>query len=235
MAQFDTSLLVQQLAFPRVYQAKVEKNEIIRERFEKKGVAFPSSMIFWRVFKWNKSMELWAFHEDSQRYVLIHSYPVCEIVGDLGPKREEGDFQIPEGFYSLTILNPNSKYHLSIKVNYPNQSDQILGNTSKLGGEIYVHGGCETIGCIPMTDNMINEIYLINLYAKVNGQFEVPIHIFPTRLTTKNINKLKQEYFKDNVSLINFWMNLKTGYDYFEKKKELPTISVDSNGKYIFM
>lgn len=233
MAQ-ETDFLQYQLSQPRVSQANAEKIDIIKSRFMMKGVSFPSSMVYWRAFKWNKTLELWAFHEDSQRYVMIHNYPICEIVGDLGPKRQEGDFQIPEGLYSITNFNPTSKYHLSLRVNYPNESDRILGKYGQLGGDIYIHGDCETIGCLPMTDDLIKEIYVINVYAKAAGQMDIPIHIFPTKMTLKNINKLKQEYFKDNTSLINFWNNLKEVYDFFHSKGYVPTWSVDSlNGRYV--
>mgnify|MGYP007011023231 CR=1 FL=1 len=224
-----------QLTFPRVQEANQLKYSKVKSYFDKKNMAFPNSQIFWRAFKWNKALELWAFNSDSQCYVLVKSFPICEIVGDLGPKRQEGDFQIPEGFYYLENFNPNSKYHLSLKVSYPNLSDSLLGVKGKLGGDIYVHGKCETIGCLPMTDTLIQEIYLINLYAKANGQELIPIHIFPTKLSLNNMNKLKKDYFNGNTSILNFWNNLKEGFEYFEKKKILPLIIIDPiSGKYLF-
>ena len=230
----DSSFLSYQLSQERVAAAYQDKYEIVKSEFESKGISFPSTKIYWRAFKWNKSLELWAFSEDSMKYILVKNYPICEVVGDLGPKRQEGDFQIPEGFYYFTHFNPISKYHLSLKVNYPNESDALLGRRDALGGEIYVHGNCETIGCIPMTDDLIKEIYIINLLSRAWGQEDIPIHIFPTRLTLKNLNKLKQEYFKENIELTNFWRNLKEVYDYFEYKRDLPSISVDLlTGKYI--
>ncbi len=114
----DSSFLEYQLAQPRVAEAYQEKYQTIKEMFEKKGVSFPCTRVYWRAFKWNKSMELWAYHNDSMKYLMIKSFPICEIVGDLGPKRQEGDFQIPEGFYYLTNFNSHSKYHLSMKINY---------------------------------------------------------------------------------------------------------------------
>ncbi len=223
-----------QLSFPRVAEAHTRKLQIVKEMFEKKGISFPSSQIFWRAFKWNKQLELWAFHSDSAKYILVQTFSICAVIGDPGPKRQEGDFQIPEGFYYFSSFNPVSKYHLSMKISYPNESDAILGNKSALGGEIYLHGGCETIGCIPMTDDLIEEIYIINMYAKANGLMDIPIHIFPTRMTIKNMNKLKMEYFKDDTVMINFFYNLKEGYDYFELNHLLPFIAVDLlTGKYI--
>jgi murein L,D-transpeptidase YafK len=231
----DNAFLESQLSYDRVSGAYTEKLQTIKERFERKGLVFPNPQIFWRAFKYNKSLELWAYSEDSMHYVLVHTYPICEIVGDLGPKREEGDFQIPEGFYTISNFNPSSKYYLSLKINYPNESDQILGSQDRLGGEIYIHGKCETIGCLPMTDDLIKEIYIINVLAKNIGVLDIPIHIFPAKLSLKNMNKMKQEYFKDNTTIIKFWNNMKLGFDWFETKKMLPIISVDPlSGKYIF-
>ena len=165
---------------------------------------------------------------------MIKSLPICETIGDLGPKRKQGDLQIPEGFYTIENFNPQSKYHLSLKVSYPNKSDSILGSQGELGGDIYVHGGCETIGCLPMTDTLIESIYLINLYSKSVGQDKIFIHIFPTKLSTNNFNKMKKDYFMGRQDILDFWTNLKEGYDYFDKKRLIPTIEVNAAGKYIF-
>lgn len=223
-----------QLSFQRVMDANTNKYDKVKLYFEEKKLSFPNSSIFWRAFKWNKVLELWAYSQDSTKYILIHTFPICETVGDLGPKRQEGDFQIPEGFYFLENYNPISKYHLSIKVSYPNKSDMLLGVQGKLGGDIYIHGKCETVGCLPMTDGLMEEIYLINMYAKDEGQDFIPIHIFPTKLSTKNYNKMKQEYFNGNQSVLDFWLNLKEGYEYFDSKRQIPVVTIDENGKYIF-
>jgi len=225
---------VNQLQHPRVAAANLSKYNRIKSLFEAKNLVFPSNKIYWRALKWNKVLELWAYSSDSLKYVLLKSFTICETVGDLGPKREEGDFQIPEGFYFIENFNPSSKYHLSLKVSYPNVSDSILGNKLKLGGNIYIHGGCETVGCLPMTDSVIESIYLINLYARYIGQEEIPIHIFPTKLTIANINKMKKDYFSGNQEILEFWINLKEGYDYFDKRRLVPTVSVDEEGKYKF-
>lgn len=225
---------IDQLNQPRVAAANLSRyNELVR-LFEAKNLKFPSNKIFWRALKWNKVLELWAFSPDSAKYVMVKSFPICETVGDLGPKRQEGDFQIPEGFYFIENFNPNSKYYLSLKISYPNMCDSILGKSGRLGGDIYVHGGCETIGCLPMTDTLIQSIYLINLYARGLGQEHIPIHIFPTKLTANNYNKLKKDYFNGQQDILSFWLNLKEGYEYFEKHRNLPVIEIDDYGKYIF-
>jgi murein L,D-transpeptidase YafK len=223
-----------QLNQPRVASANMKRYISIESWFTSKNISFPSDKIFWRAFKWNKVLELWAFSNDSNKYIMIKSLPICETIGDLGPKRKQGDLQIPEGFYTIENFNPQSKYHLSLKLSYPNKSDSILGVQGELGGDIYIHGGCETIGCLPMTDTLIESIYLINLYSKYVGLDKIPIHIFPTKLSLNNFNKMKKDYFSGRQDILDFWTNLKEGYDYFDKKRLLPTIEVNDEGKYIF-
>jgi murein L,D-transpeptidase YafK len=225
---------INQLQQPRVAAANMKRYNAIESWFTDKNLGFPSDKIFWRVFKWNKVMELWAYSSDSGKYIMIKSLPICETIGDLGPKRRQGDLQIPEGFYIIENFNPQSKYHLSLRISYPNKSDSILGYSSELGGDIYIHGGCETIGCLPMTDTLIESIYLVNIYSRSVGQENIPIHIFPTKLTVNNFNKMKKEYFIGRQDILDFWMNLKEGYDYFDKKKQLPIIEINDEGKYLF-
>ncbi|MCU0327387.1 MAG: hypothetical protein MUE53_00180 [Chitinophagales bacterium] len=199
---------------------------------DKKIYNLENSKPFWRAYKFNKQLELWAYAPDSMRYILIKTYPICETVGDLGPKRRSGDFQIPEGVYSITEFNPNSKYHLSLRVNYPNQSD-LYFNSKNPGGDIYIHGKCETVGCLPMTDSLIEEIFITNLiFNKLYNISEIPIHIFPARLTDKNFNKLKSDYFKDNFKMIEFWSDMKLIYEYFEKNRILPNVGISDKGRY---
>ena len=225
-----------QLQYARVSDAYKTKLYKIDSLFKSKKIDLSKAQIFWRAFKWNKTLELWSYSTDSQKFIHIYTYPICITVGELGPKRKEGDLQIPEGVYEIKSFNPLSKYYLSLELNYPNESDKILSKAERLGGDIYIHGKCETIGCLPMNDELIKEIYLISVIAKNNGQLMIPIHIFPTRLTLNNFNKLKLDYFKNNVSLLSFWSNLKQIYDFFENKKIVPTVSVEpTSGKYIIL
>lgn len=233
---YSQDFIKDQMQYSRVSDAYNTKYLKIDSLFKSKKIDISKVQVFWRAFKWNKTLELWAYSFDSQKFIHIYTYPICTTVGELGPKRKEGDLQIPEGVYEIKSFNPASKYYLSLELNYPNESDRILSKSNKLGGDIYIHGKCETIGCIPMTDELIKEIYLISAIAKSNGQLMIPVHIFPTRLTLNNFNKLKLDYFKNNVSLLAFWSNMKQIYDFFEKKKIVPTVSVDPlTGKYIIL
>lgn len=217
----------------RVKPVNEKKYNYLVDLFSRKGISFPCDSIYIRAFKFNKQLEIWAFSADSNKFVLVNTYPICMLSGDLGPKREEGDQQIPEGFYYISDINPYSKYFLSLGINYPNESDNVFGNKEKLGGDIYIHGGCETIGCLPMTDYQMSEIFLIVLYAYIAGQQDVAVHIYPTKLTSNNLNKLKTVYFKDDTKKIAFWSQLKTGYDYFEKFKKIPRFNIMDGNYFI--
>ena len=117
-------------------------------------------------------------------------------------------------------------------INYPNYVDNLQGAKIRRGGDIYIHGGCVTVGCMPMTDEGIKEIYTICLNAKVNGQENIPVHIFPTRLTKSGWAYLAREYvnYPENQ---NFWESLRAGYEYFEKNHKLLPVMYSPEGKYV--
>lgn len=140
---------------------------------------------------------------------------------------------MPEGFYYIDRFNPQSHFYLSLGINYPNAADRIRIGQVRPGGDIFIHGACVTVGCLPLTDDKIKELYLMAVEAKSRGQSRIPVHIFPSRLSVHGWEKLKQTYHHD-ASLLQFWENLKTGYDWFEVHKQLPVIQVSSQGHYQF-
>lgn len=114
------------------------------------------------------------------KHILLKSYPFTAFSGQLGPKLKEGDRQIPEGIYAIDYLNPNSSYYLSMKVNYPNEFDKRMADQdrrSNLGGDIFIHGKNKTIGCIPLGDHAIEELFVLVVHVKPNS---IPIIISPT-------------------------------------------------------
>lgn len=173
--------------------------------------------VFIRIFKLTAELEVWI--KVDNKYRLLHDYEICMQSGYLGPKLQEGDLQGPEGFYytSLARLNPNSKYHLSFNIGYPNAYDRAYDRT---GSALMVHGDCLSAGCFAMTDEKIEEIYELVEKALRNGQKIVRVHIFPFRMTDANL-----ESHKDN-EWYDFWLNLKEGYDYFEKNGIPPNVEV---------
>ncbi|MFH2037719.1 MAG: L,D-transpeptidase family protein, partial [Candidatus Zixiibacteriota bacterium] len=208
-----------QLEYSRVREAYAEKEELIRRFFEAQNIAYPSVNIFIRAFKYEQLLELWAWSETDSLYKLIKSYNICVLSGELGPKRRKGDFQIPEGFYYINLFNPMSKFHLSMQLNYPNESDRILSDKNKPGGLIFIHGNCVTIGCIPIRDEYIKELYIAAVEAKDNGQEKIPVHIFPCRMDSIRLNKIKS--ISPGKSKHQFWDNLEPIYKYFEENKQL--------------
>jgi murein L,D-transpeptidase YafK len=151
----------------------------------------------------------------------------------MGPKRMQGDFQVPEGFYYITEFNPRSAYHLALGLNYPNASDKILSDSLRPGNGIYIHGSCVSVGCIPVTDSDIEEIYLIASSAKASGQDFIPVHIFPVRYNRKKSFEYFDNYTKNKHSLERFELQLKEAYDKFEATKEVPVVMIDRKGDYV--
>lgn len=132
----------------------------LQQRFEQAAVPFVNTAITLIGLKEEKQLELWAQHE--QRWRFIHSYPMTAASGHAGPKLREGDWQVPEGLYKIIWLNPNSSYHLSMKIDYPNQFDlkhaRADGRTEP-GSDIFIHGKAVSIGCIALGDEAIDELF----------------------------------------------------------------------------
>ncbi len=211
-----------QMRFERVRDAYEAKEIYIKKLLTSKGFNSFDYKLFLRVFKQEEILEVWI-KKNSSDYQLLTTYDFCKNSGQLGPKRMEGDYQIPEGFYHISHFNPKSNFLLSLKVNYPNDSDKMLSDPINPGSNIYVHGGCQTTGCIPLTNDKIQELYLLAVEAKEEGR-NIPIHIFPTKNFEGILDK-NSEHF-------SFWENLKEGFDFFEENKRLLYIDIESDGKY---
>ena len=221
-----------QLSCSRVSDAWKKYNDSLAKEFKKKNVAYPPRDIYLRAFKAQNELELWGRNSESGEYKLIKLFHICALSGILGPKRAEGDRQVPEGYYFIEDFNPKSDYYLSMLLNYPNYSDALLGAGSRKGGDIYIHGGCVTVGCMPMTDEGIQELYTICLNAKVNGEENIPVHIFPARFTKGGCSFLAREY-AGYTEKQEFWATLKVSYDYFEKYHKLLPVMYTPDGKYV--
>ncbi|MEM7652111.1 MAG: L,D-transpeptidase family protein [Pseudomonadota bacterium] len=131
--------------------------------------------------KQEKKLEMWARADDSAWH-RIKTYPILAASGGPGPKLREGDRQVPEGLYEIEYLNPNSAYHLSLKLNYPNQNDRVqatLDGRTNLGGDIMIHGKSASVGCLAIGDPAIEEVFA--LVARL-GRSRVSALIVPTDL-----------------------------------------------------
>ena len=173
--------------------------------------------VFIRIFKKEALLEVWI--RTGTVYEHLKDYAICAYSGYLGPKLKEGDRQSPEGFYKVKKhqLNPNSKYHLSFNLGYPNKYDREHNRT---GSFLMVHGSCMSDGCYAMTDEKITEIYTLVEGALQKGQKYVQVHAYPFFMTDENMA------FYEGSEWYDFWMNLKEGYDYFEAENLPPLIQV---------
>jgi murein L,D-transpeptidase YafK len=228
----NSSFSVAQLQYDRVREARIEMRYGIKKLFRDKGLRYPAADIYLRVFKRERQLELWVRPEGDTIYSLLRANDICALSGDLGPKRGKGDEQVPEGFYTIDRFNPYSDYHLSLHVDYPNRSDQLISTQPDLGGDIMIHGGCNSIGCLALTDEGIKQLYWVAVEARDAGQPRIPVDIYPARLDDENMAQLSR-VFHGNSALVNFWKTLKPGFDYFEKKHILPNVRVDVAGHYI--
>ncbi len=220
-----------QLKEARVKVAYQEAESIVKKYFSDKSLSMDKFQLFIRAFKKEQILEVWIKENNKDQFTLLHSYDFCATSGILGPKRKEGDLQIPEGIYQINHFNPVSNFYLSLGINYPNQSDLILSDKKKPGSAIYIHGGCATIGCIPITDESIKELYLIAVEARNRGQEKIPVHIFPARLETGVVDELIKTQRSTGVTSA-FWKNLQPIYDDFRKSRKLKTVSVSKAGVY---
>ncbi|MBW8330789.1 MAG: L,D-transpeptidase family protein [Prolixibacteraceae bacterium] len=220
-----------QLNYTRVREAYHSKEKIVIKTLADHGISRDSLQIYLRAFKTEKKVEVWAKNTCDSAFALVREFPICEISGEIGPKRRSQDLQVPEGFYRINELNPYSKYYLSMKINYPNASDSIRGVKGRLGNLIYIHGGCESSGCISIADDKIKELFVYCIEAYNAGQKEINIAIYPARLDDKTYARLTTGYSK-NKDKISLWADLKKSYDLFNQKKVPPTVRFLPDGTH---
>jgi murein L,D-transpeptidase YafK len=223
----------QQIQYPRVRVARKEKDDALRRMFEEKKISYPPRAILFRAFKKEGLLELWASENTGAALTLVHTYAICATSGVLGPKRKFGDVQVPEGFYELDWFNPQSNFFLSLHISYPNAADRILGSHANPGGDIFLHGNCVTIGCIPITDDGIKEVYWLAVQVHGAGQQHIPMEIFPARLTEEGFKLLALSH-PNQPELLAFWSNLREGFDLFARDHRALKITVAGDGSYKF-
>lgn len=232
IAKAQPSFADYQRNFPRVANAMSNKLDTLQKQFAAKGLAWPAKEIYLRSFKYDGQLEVWVRNNTEETFKLFKTYKICALAGTLGPKRQEGDYQVPEGFYCINQFKPNSNFHLSLGLNYPNASDKILSDQNNPGGSIFIHGNCVTVGCIPIQDEQIEELYVIATMARNSGQDFIPVHIFPVKFDDTESMDYFTRVIKDNKNLLQFEATIRKVYDYFNKEKKLPIISVDDDGNY---
>ena len=190
----------------------------LEARLAAKGLA-KGSPIFIRVFKETSELEVWMQHASDGKFVLLDTYPVCHWTGTIGPKLREGDRQSPEGFYTVKANQTRlvGRWQKAFNLGFPNAHDQLNRRT---GSHILVHGGCSSVGCYAMTEQVQDEIYALAQSAIKGGQGRFHVHAFPFRMTDDNMAQHASHLWFD------FWRDLKAGYDAFERTRLPPRIGI---------
>lgn len=150
---------------------------------ERLGVAYPPSQVVLVGLKQERQLEVWV--SDPPR--LLKSYPILGASGVLGPKLREGDRQVPEGLYRIESLNPNSLYHLALRVNYPNAFDKAKGaldGREDLGCDIMIHGKDCSIGCLAMGDEAAEELFVL---AAETGRDNMAVILSPVDFRVREL------------------------------------------------
>ncbi len=210
--------------FPQLREPFSQSPQVpVGQRLAKAGFALGQPALI-RVYKQEAVLEVWM--QRSTRFERVFTYPICKWSGALGPKLKEGDGQSPEGYYyaSARQLLPTSRHHRAINTGFPNSFDASLGRT---GTVLMIHGSCSSIGCYAMTDPAIDDIYRIVEAALHNGQSEIPLHLYPFRMTKENLARNSANNWNA------FWRNLAEGDMQFAATG-LPPPVWSCDGKYHF-
>lgn len=180
--------------------------------------------VFVRIFKREFELELWMRGPEGFRHFA--TYPICTWSGRLGPKFNTGDRQAPEGVYTVDkrALNPQSRWHRSFNVGFPNAFDRAHGRT---GSFLMVHGGCSSAGCYAMTNAVIDEIWTLTEAALNGAQQRFQVQILPFRMTEQNLERYASH------PAAGFWQQLKPASDLFEATRVPPQVQV-CDGRYAF-
>ena len=136
----------------------------LKDHFINADVSYPPNEVAYVAFKDTGQLEVYARSSNIEHWRFIKTYPILKASGGLGPKLREGDRQVPEGIYRSEFLNPNSRYHLSIRVNYPNEFDREmarLDDRNQLGGDIMIHGSSVSIGCLAMGNLAAEDLFVL--------------------------------------------------------------------------
>ena len=165
------------------------KQKLHRHLADANFVVYPKNLTLIGL-KHERTLEVWT--KKNGKNIHLVSYPFTAFSGILSPKFKEGDRQIPEGIYGISYLNPNSKFHLSMRVTYPNAFDKKMAKKEKrtnLGGDIMIHGSNRTIGCIPIGDDKIEELYFL---AEKVGIQNIKVILAPVDFRKMEVNITKK-------------------------------------------
>lgn len=183
----------------------------LEPHFKRAGIAYPPAGIALLAMKEERRLELWAGGgaadgpEDRRRYRFVRAYDIKAASGGPGPKLREGDLQVPEGVYRITALHPNSAYHLSMKLNYPNAFDRRHARREgrgQPGSNIFIHGKALSVGCIAVGDRAVEELF--TLVARI-GAANVKVVIAPRDLRRKPRRKPRRDPLNGKAGNLPRW------------------------------
>lgn len=186
--------------------------EDITPYFIKANISYPPEKLTFLAMKKEKLLEVWA--SNGGDYAYIRSYDIHKLSGKDGPKLREGDFQVPEGKYKIIGLNPNSAYHLSMKLNYPNKFDLLHAKQegrTQPGSNIFIHGKAVSIGCLAMGDKNIEELFVLSKDVGINN-IDVIISPFDPR-----VKKLESSAISQLEWHAELYMDIDKSYKQYQK------------------
>ncbi len=222
----------------RVAAARATHEAVLIEKVEALGLAWPPRELHVRMFKDERSVEVWV-GDGRAPLELLDTFSECGASGGIGPKVAQGDLQVPEGFYIVTGLNPWSAGLLSLQLDYPNQADRERrwvravdlkdASTVPLGGDIAVHGTCISTGCLAIDDAPIEQLYLLAIEPRKRGR-SIRVHVFPTRMSPERIDAVLEQ--TDEVTVVKLWTSMIPAYRAFERTRRTPLTWSRGDGTY---
>jgi len=153
--------------------------------FHRARLPYPPQDVALLAFKDSNSLEVYA-REVGREWRFVKRFAVLAASGAPGPKLKQGDRQVPEGLYSIELLNPNSRFHLSLRLNYPNDFDRRMARAegrTDLGGDIMIHGGASSVGCLALGDAAAEDLFVL---AALVGKERVRVLISATDFRAAN-------------------------------------------------
>ena len=158
----------------------------LQPRFREIGIAYPPKKLVLVGLKQERQLEIWV-SDGSHDFRFLKTYPILAASGTSGPKLKQGDRQVPEGLYKIESLNPNSRFHLALRVNYPNDFDKEHGHSdsrTNLGGDIMIHGGAASIGCLAMGDQAAEDLFVL---AAETGIKNISVIVAPVDFRIRDV------------------------------------------------
>lgn len=221
----------EQLRKRRIRKAYEEKEQALLQSAQALGFGTLQNYLYIRVFKKEGEVEAWLSPKGGNgEFQLFKTYKLCAKSGGLGPKMKRRDDNIPEGFYTLTEFDArDGSDYAAMTISYPNAAD--LNRGADKGGQVDIRGGCDPDrGNMPLTEDGIKELYILAVEAKNIGQ-DIPVHIFPQKLSDGNFEFMQTEY-GGGGKLLELWGSMKPAYDYFTYLRKLPQAQPKADGTY---